>query len=163
MLPFEPLPHVLPKFLLLWFVVPFRSGGRRPAILLRLAPDDRAAVLRERGLARRALAAEAHHPRVYLLVACVEVASSHGAWKSTRRLVCAQLVKMRSVYAKTLCRDPNATLDDMREAVNTLEEVERTARRVLGGAHPVIGWIGNLLRNARAALRAREMPPPRSA
>ena len=29
LLPFEPLSHVLPKFLLLWFVVPFRSGGRQ--------------------------------------------------------------------------------------------------------------------------------------
>ena len=66
---------------------------------------------------------------------------------------------MRSVYAKTLCRDPNATLDDMREAVNTLEEVERTARRVLGGAHPLTSVMEEDLRDARAALRAREAPP----
>ena len=72
-------------------------------------------------------------------------------------------LRLRSSYAAALCQDDCATLDDLREAVNTLEEVERTARRVLGGAHPVIGRIGNLLRNARAALRARETPPPRSA
>ena len=29
-----------------------------------------------------------------------------------------------------------ATLDDLREAVTTLEDTERIARRVLGGAHP---------------------------
>ena len=71
LLPFEPLSHVPTEFLLLWFVVPFRGGRRprRPAILLRLAPDDRAAFLRrERGLARRALAAEPHHPSIDLLV-----------------------------------------------------------------------------------------------
>ena len=34
-------------------------------------------------------------------------------------------------------RDPGATLDDLREAVATLEDVERIARRVLGGAHPL--------------------------
>ena len=55
-----------------------------------------------------------------------------------------------------LCRDASATLDDLREALNTLEEIEPTARRVLGGAHPVTRGIEVDLRNARAALRARE-------
>jgi hypothetical protein len=44
----------------------------------------------------------------------------------------------------------------MREVVTTLEETERTARRVLGGTHPVTGQIEGELRNARATLRARE-------
>ena len=69
-------------------------------------------------------------------------------------------LKMRSVYAAALYRDDGATLDDLREAVTTLEELAPIARRVIGGAHPVIGWIGNLLRNARAALRAHATPPP---
>jgi hypothetical protein len=63
---------------------------------------------------------------------------------------------MRKIYAKALCRDPNATLDDMREAVNTLEEVERTARRVLGGAHPLTVEIEGTLRASRAVLRPHE-------
>ena len=37
-------------------------------------------------------------------------------------------------------------------------ETERTARRVLGGAHPVTTGIEGALRDARAALRARETP-----
>ena len=45
-------------------------------------------------------------------------------------------LKMRWIYAAALCMDPGATLDDLREAVTTLEDVERTARRVFGGAHP---------------------------
>ena len=57
-----------------------------------------------------------------------------------------------------LCRDADATLDDLRESVETLEETSRTARRVLGGAHPVTAKIEDDLRNARAALRARETP-----
>ena len=40
----------------------------------------------------------------------------------------------------------------MREAVNTLEEVERTARRVLGGAHPLTVEIEGGLRASRAIL-----------
>ena len=56
--------------------------------------------------------------------------------------------------------DPGATLDDVREAAATLEEIERTARRVLGGAHPLTKGIEHELRNARAALRTRETPPP---
>ena len=58
------------------------------------------------------------------------------------------------------CNDTGATLDDLREAVTTLDETERTARRVLGGAHPVTVDIAKSLREARAALRARETPPP---
>ena len=65
-------------------------------------------------------------------------------------------LKMRWIYAAALCMDPGATLDDLREAVTTLEDVERTARRVFGGAHPNTMGIEGSLRDARAALRARE-------
>jgi len=67
---------------------------------------------------------------------------------------------MRRNYAQTLCTDPSATLDDLREAVATLEDVERIARRVLGGPHPITVEIEQALRcGARVALRARESPP----
>ena len=55
--------------------------------------------------------------------------------------------------------DPSATPDDLREAINTLEEIEPTARRVLGGAHPLVGGIEGSLRHAQFLLRAREAPP----
>ena len=42
--------------------------------------------------------------------------------------------------------------------MTTLEDVERTARRVLGAAHPDVIGIERSLRNARA-LHARETPP----
>ena len=57
-------------------------------------------------------------------------------------------------------QDDAATLDDLREAVATLEDAERIARRVLGRAHPTTAGIERSLRNARAGLRARETPPP---
>ena len=69
-------------------------------------------------------------------------------------------LRMRWRYGQLLYLDPSATLDDLREAVTTLEDTERTARRVLGGAHPVTSRIETALRNARAALRAREAPEP---
>ena len=65
---------------------------------------------------------------------------------------------MRSNYAKALYSEPSAALDDLREAVTTLEETERIARRVLGGAHPLTTQIEDELREARAALHAREPP-----
>ena len=68
------------------------------------------------------------------------------------------LTRYRSIYAEALYNDPDAKLDDIREAVTTLEETERTARRVLGSAYPTTGGIERALRAARAALRAREPP-----
>ena len=56
--------------------------------------------------------------------------------------------------------DHHATLDDLHKAVTTLEDVERIARRVFGGAHPLVPEIEGDLRKARAALRARETPSP---
>ena len=69
---------------------------------------------------------------------------------------------VRSNYAEALFRDNCATLDDLRESVTTLEDMERTARRVLGGAHPTTKGIKFHLRKSRAALGARETPslPP---
>ena len=65
-------------------------------------------------------------------------------------------LKMRLSYAFALYKDDCATLDGLREAVTTLEETERTARRVLGGAHPLTADIWKSLRYARTAFRARE-------
>ncbi len=57
-------------------------------------------------------------------------------------------------------QDPAATLDDIRESVTMLEETGRTAQRVMGGANPLTMGIKEGLRQARAALRARETPSP---
>ena len=59
-------------------------------------------------------------------------------------------------FVEALYEDPDATLDDLREAVTTLEDAGRIARRVLGGAHPVTESIEDHLQDARPALRARE-------
>ena len=59
-------------------------------------------------------------------------------------------------YAGALYNADGATLDDIREAVTTLEENERTARRVFGGAHPLTKGMKAELPKLRAALRARE-------
>ena len=59
-------------------------------------------------------------------------------------------------YAGALYDDPGATLDDLREAVETLADAERTARRVFGGTHPLTVEIECDLQKARAALGARE-------
>ena len=64
---------------------------------------------------------------------------------------------MRRNYAGALCEDPAATLDDLREAVATFEEIERIARRVFGGTHPLAVDIVHSLQKARAALGAREV------
>ena len=51
-----------------------------------------------------------------------------------------------------ICSDRDATLDDLREAETTLEDVARTARRVLGGANPTAVAIADSMRRARVHL-----------
>ena len=55
-------------------------------------------------------------------------------------------------------KDDGATLDDLREAVETFADAERIARRVMGGAHPLTTDIELSLRDARAALRTLWCP-----
>ena len=64
-------------------------------------------------------------------------------------------LNMRSTYPEVICRDPGATIDDLHEAVTTLEDMEPTVRRVLGGAHPLTVATELRLQLARA-VRARE-------
>ena len=63
------------------------------------------------------------------------------------------MLRMRWIYGKALYKDDAATLGDLREAVTTLEDIERIVRRVFGGAHPLTKSIDYDLREARAALR----------
>ena len=65
--------------------------------------------------------------------------------------------------AEALYEDEGATVDDIREAVNMLEDAGRIARRLLGPAHPLTSGLGRDLLEARAALGARETPSPGSA
>ena len=65
-------------------------------------------------------------------------------------------LKLRWADAAAHYRDDGASLDDIREAVATLEEMERTARRVLGGSQPTTKELGRALRKSRAALATRE-------
>ena len=70
---------------------------------------------------------------------------------------------MRLNYAMALYLDNSAMIGDLREAVTTLEETARIARRVFGGAHPLTTAIERNLREAQAALGARETLSPGSA
>jgi len=65
-------------------------------------------------------------------------------------------LKMRRVYAAAFYMDAGATLDDVREAVDTLEDAERTARQVLGSAHPLTTAIERSLKSSRRVLAAHE-------
>ena len=58
---------------------------------------------------------------------------------------------LKKKCAQSLYRDDGATLDDLREAVTTLEDTERIARRVLSGAHPLTTSLEDDLQDARAA------------
>ena len=62
---------------------------------------------------------------------------------------------MRSNYGLALCEGAAPRLRS-REAVNTLEDTERIARRVLGSAHPEVGKIERVWIHAREKLRAGE-------
>ena len=67
-------------------------------------------------------------------------------------------VSSRRARSKALFEDAAATHGDLREAVTTLEDTERIAKRVLGGAHPLTVDIEDDLQEARDALDARGLP-----
>ena len=69
-------------------------------------------------------------------------------------------LRLRRNYARAFYCDTGATLDELREAVTTLEDAARIARRVLGSAHPDAVGIEGDLRYARVVLHARETPSP---
>lgn len=64
-------------------------------------------------------------------------------------------LRIKKIYAEALYKDNSTTLNDLREAVTTLEETVRKSWHVLGGAHPLVGLMEGSLRDARAALNAR--------
>ena len=64
-------------------------------------------------------------------------------------------LKMRWTYAMTLYQDDGATLDDLREAVETLEFVAPTWKRVFGPSHPETPLVHGALEEAHKALAAR--------
>ena len=67
-------------------------------------------------------------------------------------------LRMRKVDAIALYKADGATLRDLREAVATLEDTARIARRVFGGNHPLATGIGREIQISRAALDACETP-----
>ena len=67
-------------------------------------------------------------------------------------------LRMRTNYARALCTNDDATLDDLHEAVTRLEDTARIARRVFGGANPITTTIESNLRDSRAKqLRAQSL------
>ena len=66
---------------------------------------------------------------------------------------------LRQTYALAFYKDAGATLDELRESVETLEDTARIRRRVFGGDHPFTLAVEEFLRHAHASLRARETPP----
>ena len=85
----------------------------------------------------------------------LSIAGHHKAALSVKE---ARLSMLRRLGASESNQNDAATLDDHREAVSTLEDAERIARRVFGRAHPDTAAIEASLQKARAALRARETP-----
>ena len=68
---------------------------------------------------------------------------------------CRLTLEIRWLYAMALYRDEGATLDDLREAAETLESVARVWIRVFGEAHPETPKAQDALKIARGALAAR--------
>ena len=70
-------------------------------------------------------------------------------------------LRMEGQYADALSRDDRAvgawTLANLREAVTTLEDITRRARRVFGSSHPTTVESVRALQKARARLRVRQI------
>ena len=83
------------------------------------------------------------------------MATTSGGRPKLKSVAVVATLMMRWNYARALSKDDRATHGDLRDAVTTLEETVRTARRVLGGAHPTTVGVERDLRDVRDALYAR--------
>ena len=63
---------------------------------------------------------------------------------------------MRWLYANALHEDDGATLDDLRESVETLGSVAPLLTRVFGPSHPDTPNVQRALKEAREALAASQ-------
>ena len=68
-------------------------------------------------------------------------------------------IRMKKIYVEAFLLDRAATPDEFREAVTMIEDTERTAQRVLGGAHPFALDLARAVKVSRAALFIRETQP----
>ena len=75
-------------------------------------------------------------------------------------------LRMRWSYAEALYKDDEATLDDLREAVTTLEEIEPIARREFGEEHLFVEQVEYFLRESQGLLHKKRKteatPSPRN-
>ena len=67
----------------------------------------------------------------------------------------AYTLRLRWLYANCLCDCNNATLNDVAEAVQTLESVAQLWKRVMGERHPEMARVLNASKAAREQLRLR--------
>ena len=91
-------------------------------------------------------------PSTYQVGARVELV---GLKNASLNGATGHVLKMRWVYSQALYGDPGASLDDLCEAVTTLEDTARIARRVLGGEHPLTTGVEKALGKSRAAYDTR--------
>ena len=71
------------------------------------------------------------------------------------------VLRFRRVYARALYSGKNAPLSDVRQAVETLEEICPMMRRVLGPSHPRTAHSERVLMEAREKLAQAEAPVAR--
>ena len=72
------------------------------------------------------------------------------------------MLQMRTLHARTLCVDENASLDNLRQAVDLFEDIDSISSRVFGAHHPDTAANRDMLRYAREKLaHAAEAPVAR--
>ncbi len=71
------------------------------------------------------------------------------------------MLQIRTLHARTLCEDENASLDNLRQAVELLEDIDSISSRVFGARHPDTAANGSMLRYAREKLAQAEAPVAR--
>ena len=61
-------------------------------------------------------------------------------------------LNLRDIYGRCLYRDPGASRDDVAEAIEIMDDVQRRARRVFGPGHPNWNTLPQELTAAREKL-----------